>query len=366
MKKLYILAIITLFLTSCTKIYIEDNDQQMDSFFYVNFKGSQMPVLVEGNISSKKFIVVVHGGPGGAGMSYIGIPAFEKLEEDYAVVYYNQRASDGTTALGNDNTERSRAQYAEDITAILNTLKHKYGDDIKFYLMGHSWGGELVTEFMSTAAYQEMVEGMINVSGGLRLSDTERERNLYMRELIMQIAQIEIAEGENLALWNEIYDYCVSVDTNNIDEYGLGLWSYGWPISWDYLVAEGKITFQEIPGFESYDQAPNLANGYGSASGQLPPYGFFISDNPADQLNPNNVSGRVDQTNSLPKITKPSLIIAGKYDCVVPPKLSQALFNGISTPLTDKTYVEMDSTSHGPYDRGVDFYNLVHAFVAKY
>lgn len=365
--KYYITYLLALtILVGCTKINIEDNDKNMDAFFYVDFKGAQMPVLVEGNVSSGKFIIIVHGGPGGAGMSYIGTPSLEKLEEDFAVIYYNQRLSDGSTALSNgEHIEPSRAQYAEDLNAIINTLKYKYSDGSQFYLLGHSWGGELVTEFMSTSDYQDQVNGMINVSGLLKLSDTWKERVSYIHELLIEISQIEISEGENLDRWNEILDYCNSLDTATIEDYGTQLWDYGWKVSWEYLIEEGKITHQDISGFETNDFAPYIANGYGTSPGLEIPSGMLISDNPADFLN-DGVSERNDQTNDLVNITKPSLIISGKYDCVVPPKLSEALFNGISTPLSDKTYIEMDSIGHDPYNRGEEFYNLVHSFVDQY
>ncbi len=363
MKKLFTSILALTLIVGCSKVYIEDADQNQDAFFYVDFEGAQMPVLVEGNVSSGKFIVVVHGGPGGAGMSYIGTPSIEKLEEDFAVVYYNQRLSDGATALSDDEiSEPTRAQYAEDLNAILNTLKHKYGESSQFYLMGHSWGGELVTEFMSTPDYQDQVNGMINVSGLLKLSDTWKERISYIHELLIEISQIEISEGENLERWNEILDYCNSIDTASIEEYGTQLWDYGWSVSWNYLMEEGKTNHQVITGFDTYDLAPNIANGHGTAPGQSIPNGFLISNNPSDFFE--DVTDRNNQTNDLINITKPSLIISGKYDCVVPPKLSEALYNGISS--SNKTYVEMDSIGHDPYNRGEDFYNLVYSFVDQY
>lgn len=366
MKNLIIYISAAVLLLACTKVYIEDNDQNMDAFFYVDFEGAQMPVLVEGNIPSGKFIIVVHGGPGGNGMSYIGTPSIEKLEEDFAVVYYNQRLSDGSIALNNgEYIEPSRAQYAEDLNAIINTLKSKYGDSSQFYLLGHSWGGELVTEFMSTSSYQDQVNGMINVSGLLRISDSERERSLYMRELLIEISTIEIAEGDNLERWTEIYDYCIGIDTSEIEQHGLTLWNYGWDVS-QYLTEEGKIVSKGINGFETIDIAPLIANGNGSSDGVGSPSGILISMNPSNFLNPDNVTERNSQMDGLLNITKPSLIISGKYDVIVPPALSELLFDNIATPLSDKSYYELDSTDHGPYNRGQEFYHLVHTFVDQY
>ena len=367
MRNLVVTLVVCISLIGCGKVAVNDNDQNMDAFFYVDFMGAQMPVLVEGNVSSGKFIVVVHGGPGGSGFTYMGNEAVEKLEEDFAVVFYDQRLSDGATNLSNgEYVEPSRAQYASDLNAIINVLKSKYGETTQYYLFGHSWGGELISEFMSTPGYQNQVNGMINVAGALRLSDTWKEQVLYRRELLMEISAIEIAEGDNLELWNEIYDYCESIDTSEILNHGTTLWQYGWDAGFDYLYTEGKIADQDIPGFETIDVAPFIAEGYGNSPGANMPSGWLISDYSSDALGPDHVTERNDQSTAIQNITKPSLIIAGKYDCIVPPKLSIALYNGISTPLAEKIYVELDSTGHSPFYRNLDFYNLVYDFVSQY
>lgn len=363
MKNLVIVLLVCFSLLSCAKIEL---GEESDAFFHVNYKGAQMPVLVEGNVSSGKFIVVVHGGPGGSGFSYASTPSIDKLEDDFAVVYYSQRLSDGVANVSNLDyeVEPTRAQFAEDLNAIISSLKYKYGESSQFYLLGHSWGGELVSEFMSTPEYQEHVNGMINVAGHLYLSDTEKERYLYMRELLMEIAVVEIAEGENLARWQEIMDYCESIDTSEILNHGNSLWNIAWYDLGEYLIDEGKFMNRDIAGY-GYDHSFFVGESDSGPTGQSSG-GVFVSELTSDMLTPGHVTERKDQSEAILNITKPSLIIAGKYDGVVPPKLSIALYDGISTPLADKFYIEMDSTGHQPFDRGPDFYNLVYDFVSQY
>jgi pimeloyl-ACP methyl ester carboxylesterase len=352
--------------------YHDDPDGNEDAFFYVNHKGAQMPVLVEGKVESKKFVIIVHGGPGLSGIDYIFDPAIAKLESDFGVVYYDQRLSGSSTDLKVNKTideypEHTRKLYAEDLMAVINTLKFKYGSDINVFLLGHSWGGELIIEFTAEPDFQKEVSGIMHVAGLVRYSDDQYVHNMYLREQVLKICQTEISEGENLSRWQEIYNYFNALDTNNYDSWDTyKMWEYGWDMSWYDLRKEGKLVPQHLEG-DYYDGFYN--NNEASVSPNLGlKYKWFLSDNPADVLNGMGgyVLNRIDQTNDLPKIIVPTLIITGEYDCVCPPKLGRRMYQNISTPDIDKKYLEMDSISHAPYDKEIDFYNAVYEFVDKY
>ncbi|MGB0429033.1 MAG: alpha/beta fold hydrolase [Bacteroidia bacterium] len=361
-----ILAIVLLFgIVSCSEPY--DGDGRMDAFFYADVNGSQMPVLVEGNIESKKFIVIVHGGPGGSGFSYVGETAIEKLEQDFAVVYYDQRLSGGSADVGGENPYPSRSDMANDLYHLIKTLKAKYGAENQMFLLGHSWGGELLGEFMSTTEYATEVAGMIHVAGLIVYADDYQVLGQNRRDLILSICDTVQTQDTSGAIWDQIEARVLAYDTVTVNKWNLGThWQDGWDISWEHIYDAGLASNIYINETELYDFAVNIdGSSYESASGSYDS-SFFQSENTAAYLVPYTVQGRTNQSYDITKIDKPSLIITGKYDCIVPPETGVRLYNDIATPMADKYYHEIDSTSHAPYRRAPEFYKLVKEFVGKY
>ena len=73
-------------------------------------------------------------------------PAFKKLEEDYAFVYYDPRGSG--EAQGNAKPESFTVeQFVKDLEQLVYLVRHKYNNPTLF-LMGHSWGGGLGKAFL--------------------------------------------------------------------------------------------------------------------------------------------------------------------------------------------------------------------------
>jgi pimeloyl-ACP methyl ester carboxylesterase len=345
---------------SCSAPY--DEDGRMDDFFYVDVNGGQMPVLVEGNVASEKFIVVVHGGPGGSGLTYAGETAIEKLEQEFAVVYYDQRLSGGSGDVGGDNPYPSREDMAADLFHLVKVLKAKYGAQNQVFLMGHSWGGELLGEYMSTAEYANEVAGMIHVAGLIVYDDNYQVLGENRRDLILRICDTV----PQAPIWDEIRARVLAYDTVTVNKWNLAThWQDGWGISWTHIYDAGMANNVFIDESGLYDYAVNIDGAtYESDNGY--PSNPFHSENSATYLTAWHVEGRTDQSEDIKRIDKPSLIITGKYDGVVPPKTGVRLYKQIATPAEDKFYHELDSTSHAPYRRAPEFYKLVRDFVGKY
>ena len=341
----------------------------MDSFFYVNLGNSQIPVLVEGNVQSNKFIVIIHGGPGGSGFDYMNNGAFERLEEDFAVVYYDQRLSGGATFSNSDHsaTIPTRKEMATDLDQLTRVIKAKYGENMQLYLLGHSWGGELLCEYMSTQAYAGRIDGMISVAGLTVYNDSFQTLGENRRELILSICDTEIDEGNKDEIWTQIKNQILSHDSISGPKWHLGThWQEGWDVSWNYIYEAGKAADRRFNNHLYHDNRVHIdGSRYESEPGQSN-RGVFISENTATYLYPLLVEGRSDQSEDIKRIDAPCLIITGKYDCVVPPKTGAKLFNDISTPVKDKFYFEIDSTSHAPYRREAEFYALVRSFISQY
>ena len=89
-----------------------------DNYFWVNRENATMPVWVKGNIDSGVFIVFNHGGPGSSGTlesiievnpgnGQLGHPSPLKiLEDEYAMVYWDQRHSGMSKGSADPNDSR--------------------------------------------------------------------------------------------------------------------------------------------------------------------------------------------------------------------------------------------------------------------
>ena len=108
--------------------------------------------LENGNASDNTFLIVLHSGPGIAGLDYRrGVFMFE-LEKKYAVVYTDQRGQG--MSQGHLNTERiAVSELIKDVEALILVIKEKYGADSSIFLLGHSWGGTLGTACMTCLLY---------------------------------------------------------------------------------------------------------------------------------------------------------------------------------------------------------------------
>ncbi len=99
-------------------------------------------------------IIVIHGGPV-LDHSYIQ-PYLEDLENDYRLIYFDQRLS-GRSDGEVDSSGVSIQAFVEDIDGI----RRHFGYD-KVHVMGHSWGGLLAMEYATR--YSDYVESLLLIN----------------------------------------------------------------------------------------------------------------------------------------------------------------------------------------------------------
>jgi len=97
-----------------------------------------MPAYVFGNVESDVFIVVLHGGPGGTGMDYRVGTYKNDLEDQYAMVYFDQRGQ-GMAKGHLTGDEMTAEVMSEDVFVLAKALKERYGQDISLFLIGPNW-----------------------------------------------------------------------------------------------------------------------------------------------------------------------------------------------------------------------------------
>ncbi len=299
-----------------------------------------MPAYIFGNGEEKIFIILLHGGPGGSGMQYRSGNMQKYLEQGYVMVYFDQRAQ-GMTQGKNDPSEINVPNMVEDIHLLIAAIKKKYGDDSKFYLMGHSWGGYLGTSFLSAnKTNQYKLKGWIEIGGAHDIP------SLYKNsvKLFKEVSQEQLSLGYNIKFWQEVYNYVQNIDTNQYDnEASLQMNKYAF--EGEEKLAEDEIIFP-----------------YDSVSAKLTSKNAFLIDNYLTTwitgINANitiwdNV-GQSNLTDSMKYVTIPSLFIWGKYDLVVPRYLGEKVHT--VSGANYKKLVILEKSGHSPFENEANIF----------
>jgi pimeloyl-ACP methyl ester carboxylesterase len=322
--KLIVFCLLAIMIIGCSK----EATDTYERFYFRTDDGADLAIQVDGNRNSDVFILLLHGGPGGSGYEYNTGEYTENLEEKYAMVYLDQRGQGASQ--GSYNVEDvTLKQFGDDVYDVTLLLKQKYGQDISVFVMGHSWGGTTGTAAMLETAIQNEIKGWIEVDGAHDIPLINKEA----AKLFIQIGNEEITAGRNTEKWQEIVDFAIGLDTNNItEEQGGQINSYGF---------EAEDLLDQIPSGEGSGSDFNLATA---------PI-FSLSAYLSGLMTANEITPETEQyamTNRLNEIRIPTLLLWGKYDFVVPPALGRTAFDNIAT--TDKKLVIFDFSGHSPMD----------------
>ncbi len=346
MKQIFTLLIALFFLAACHKEEISITNNVSDHFYIKNGLNSSM-VRVRGNAASKIFLLYIHGGPGGDGLSYRNNYVINNIENRYAAVYYDQRNS-GSSQGANNIDELSLDNMIDDVEKMITVLRHRYGSDIEVFMMAHSFGGLLSSGFMTTDNNQQMLKGWIYVDGA---------HNYPMNDSLTRVRLInagneQIALGNKVEEWQEIVDFCDAHPNNFSFKESMKYNRLAWK-AMSYLEDKQiKKDNEEESGIVEAiieDKIPILA------------YVFNIQANVkfAEKLI------HASYSDYLHKVTLPTLVIYGKKDFVCPSELGEALYSSISS--TDKEFVISDISGHSPMDDDREnFYNHVIRFIEKH
>ena len=340
MRRIIILLSILALFAGCQKTDLAG----LNETIYIKNRGADMPVYVRGNGASKCFVVLVHGGPGGNGLEYSIGKSQELMEEEMAFAYWDQRGQ-GMAQGHYSSAELTVSQMADDLKAVVLTMKAYYGDDSKIIIMGHSWGGTLGTKFMIDPNNQNLVAGWIEADGAHDIP----KLNVSGVKLFRKVAAEQIAEGNSTDKWTEILNWANDINTNSIS------------------VAEGgEINEKAYEAEELLLNDGVLASGDDSYAPLLSPTNLFTSSLTG------NITSRVldpevestSLTDSLFKITIPCLFLWGKYDFVVAPQLGFDALNKVSS--VDKQLIIFQESGHSPMANEPEiFAQVVIDFVEK-
>ncbi|MCB0481823.1 MAG: alpha/beta hydrolase [Flavobacteriales bacterium] len=306
-------------------------DQDLSSIsetIYVRNKSADMPVYMRGNMSSKVIILIVHGGPGGNGLEYRTGRFSEELEAHYAVAYWDQRGN-GMSHGKFKKSEMTIDNMVHDMYAVIKVLKAKYGNDVRVFALGHSWGGTLTAKFMISSGYQYLLTGWIEADGAHDIP----KLNVDAIKMFRAVAQEQIALGNNVDNWNGILSWANEVDTNNISVEDGGEINQKAHEVEEWLRSDGVITTEESGGHKN-----------SIFFGPTNPFTSWMIGNQTNSAL--QVTETLAMTNELHLVSIPCLFLWGKYDFVVPPSLGVDAFNEVNS--TNKKLVIFDHSGHSP------------------
>lgn len=338
MKNMMFLLFAFSFFSACEK----DTLLTGGDYFFLRNQGAVMPVWVRGNIASNVFIIHLHGGPGGSSIEEAEQKVYLDLESDYAMVYWDQRASGASQGKAQPETI-TMEQFVEDLEQLIAVINDKYNNPVLF-LHGHSWGGALGTAFLVKPGNQAKVKGWIELDGAHNF----KKGLVLSREWSINYANQAIATGQDTAFWREAlrwYEQYPVLDTKSILDVHTN----------KYLSrANGYIFNLENPNLTRF-QGGSLHSPAGDQNN-----GDYVQT----QLQTELKKGYSDQ---MKNITIPALVLWGQHDGIMPVAMAQDAYDHLGTPVSDKKVVIFENSAHSPNREEPDlFIGAVKQFVEQY
>jgi pimeloyl-ACP methyl ester carboxylesterase len=309
--------------------------------FYVERNKASMRVLVEGNTASQAFLLFIHGGPGASAYLFNTDYISRNLEDKYALVYFDQRNA-GASQGGANGEFLNLEEMTEDITAVIATLKHRYGDEIDVFMLGHSFGGLLSASFVTQEENQSLLSGWIVACGAhnYRLSDS------LAREMLIRRGQEQIDNNIQVGKWQEIIDFAEPLPYDMSLEESNRLNGYSHQVETQFVDRRNSIqTVMKYP----IPTTSVLLNSVYAASA---PFNEDLLD--------------TEFSSSLNRVTLPTLLLFGEHDFVCPQGLGEDIYARVETPEADKKLVVSPVSGHDIfYQDEVLFCNEISAFIDR-
>lgn len=308
---------------SCEK---ESSSNILDETIYVRHQGADMPAYLYGDKTNQTFLIVIHGA-GSFGLSFRDEHFIRKLEENYVVVYFDNRAQ--SMSQGNfPKTKDIIELMADDVEVLLEVLQHKYGSEHSYFLMGHSLGGMITGTALLEEDFQSQFNGWINVDGVFDMPSIMAWRV----ELLYDIADEQIALGNSISEWEAIHDQLDEIDYNSDGAY--------------QEVFELIVAAYELVSLDEQINSPLSIERL---------YQTVIKNNPltwqvSHVFNKPELTARLEEYSILDRmqnISIPTLFTYGKYDFSVPPDSGYEAFEELNA--FDKKFSIYDRTTHHPF-----------------
>jgi pimeloyl-ACP methyl ester carboxylesterase len=314
---------IILILSSCTG----EEPVRIDETIYVSYQGAEMPAYVHGNPQNNTYLVVLHGA-GSFGLSFRDGAFTSFLEEEFVVVYFDQRGQ-GMSQGHYSKTDDVVLTMAHDVYALIKVLKHKYGESNSYFLMGHSFGGAVGKLALLNNDLQSELKGWISVCGAHDFPQIAEHR----KDLIIETADEQIYAGNSLPQWKEISNRVLELDPGNNKEYNEILKYAGEAM--ELLVRDGIVH-----GVRNSEKLRNTLFVNNPVTWQI----SHLFNKPVNRA----IEDDFSLTGRLDEIKLPTLLLYGKYDMSVPYSIGISAFLSLGSPL--KKFLLFENSMHHVYD----------------
>ncbi len=347
MKRLFLFIPALLLLAACNQPEIGTDVRET---YFVRTEGADMPVYVRGNTQSNRFLLVVHGGPGGEAYSYTVGRFADQISQEHAILAWDQRgqgASQGHYSEEILTIERMRL----DLKAVILATRERYGAEAKIYVMGHSWGGLLGTAFAQSED-QTLMDGWIEVAGAHDLP------LLYTsaRTMLDTFADQELLLGRDVDFWQEVKDTLAVLPLADptVDDF----------LSLNALGHNGTQTYPDIERIEESEEESSVTLMDAVFRNPLDELALITSTAQTGQVLLEEVV-QTNLSNTMDQIQVPTLLLWGRYDFVVPPALAEDAFPKIGT--NDKEIWYFEQSGHSPMVNEADaFFTVVSDWIGRH
>jgi len=313
-----------------------------ENYFWVERKDARMPVWVRGNIDSGIFIVFNHGGPGSCGTAesifevtpangrFDNASPVQALESDYAVVYWDQRHSGMSSGKADPNDSRIE-DFGEDLSMVIRELRARYHVQ-HLFLIGQSWGHSVALSYLTQI--DSWTDNQASVDGYILYKGNNEQDAAYQaaRPRIIQFANQEIAAGRDVAYWEAALQFYErphpigAADFDTIDEYADRAMQVSYPLQARIWASFKASIFSPLNGWALYfnNKKTNEAEA-------------FLK----------RITTDTSMRQTLPRLSIPTLLIYGAKDLKAPMEVGQSIYQGISTPESQKTLLILPNSRHG-------------------
>ena len=318
-----------LFLLLCTGC------QRSSRFYFVRNQGAIMPVKIRGNVKSNKYVVLLPGGPSGDGLIYSQVfPNFTNpIEKHFKMVYYDQRGAGNCQGLYETSSLNFR-QLCDNLFKVIKTIKSE--DPVaQIFLLGHSFGGTLATNYLIDLYNAEDIDGYISISGAYdrKLQEQNQQR------MIEYLLDKWVDEGV-LTDYEALKDGFSCKESNNFAQCQI-----------DSIETMRTVNLK-LEGVEKYNR---FKVSIGSVL-QLLGFAFFSQSNPIQSGITEGQNGKYFReefdnqllSQEVGSVQIPTLLINGRYDTNVLFFEAEDVFKNLGTPLEDKKLVILEESGHLP------------------
>ncbi len=285
--------------------------------------GEEQWVLIRGKKQTNPVLLYLHGGPGS-----VGIPRARdfggRLEDDFVVVYWDQRGSGKSYRSGVPVNSMNLDQFISDTRELVEVLKQRFNVP-KIYLVGNSWGAALGA--LTVERYPELFYAYVGTG---QLVHTDKAEQISYEFTLKEAEAAQNREG-------------------NKELTAMG------PPPWDYDTMNKQRKWLRRFGGTIYDDKESANSFLSEFMGKMllsPEYSLMeIVENSMDP----NFAVRnlwddiadIDLFEQVPRIEVPVYFIAGRHDYNTPSELVEEYYEQLDAP-AGKHLIWFENAAHMP------------------